>query len=115
MMAVEMDTVERAVRMLTQRQAALEESGLALCKAGKVIPGWETRNVAGPLAWNVDPIAVGDAMGMDLRAPVKAITPTQAVSRKLLPAGTIKSLASRLAGGAKLKRINHTRAKMILS
>jgi len=115
MIAIEMGITERAVKMLTQRQTALEESGFALCKAGKIVPGWEVQSTAGPLAWDVDPIAVGDAMGVDLRAPTKAITPTQAVSRKLLPADTVKSLAFRTAGSVKLKRINHTRAKRILS
>lgn len=113
--ALEMDITERAVRMLTQRQTALEESGLAMCKVGKVISGWEARSVMGVLAWNIDPIAVGDAMGTDLRAPVKAITPTQARDRKLIPTDTIKSLTSRITGGIKLKRIDHTRAKRILS
>ena len=114
LVALEMDVTERAVKMLTQRQTVLGESALAMCKAGKIIPGWEVQRAAGALAWDVDPIAVGDAMGADLRAPVKAITPTQAVSRKLLPADTIKSLASRYPGNAKLKRIDHTRAKRIL-
>ena len=115
MIALELDITERAVKMLTQRQTALEESAIAMCKTGKVIPGWEAHSVMGSLAWDVDPIAVGDAMGTDLRAPAKAITPTQAKNRKLLPADTIKSLASRSPGGVKLKRVDHTRAKRILS
>jgi len=115
MIALEMDITERAIKMLTQRQTALEESGLAMCKAGKILPGWEARSIMGSLAWDVDPIVIGDAMGTDLRAPAKAITPTQAVSRKLLPASTVKSLASRTTGSVKLKRVDHTRAKRILS
>ena len=117
MIALEMDVTERAVKMLTQRQTALEESGLAMCKAGKVIPGWEIRSTKGALAWSkdIDPIIIGDAMGTDLRAPVKAITPTQARDRKLIPSATVNSLASRTTGSAKLKRIDYTRAKRILS
>ena len=117
MMALEMDVAERAVKMLAQRQTALEEAALAMCKEGKIIPGWEARSVAGALAWNkdIDPVTVGDAMGADLRAPVKAITPTQARDRKLVPAATITSLASRTTGSAKLKRVDYTRAKRILS
>jgi len=113
--ALELDVTERAVKMLTQRQTALEESALLMCKKGTVIPGWEARNTSGALAWDVNPITVGDAMGVDLRAPVKAITPTQAVNRKLVPIDTINSLASRSSGGIKLKRVNHTRAKRILA
>lgn len=115
MLSLELDITERAVKMLTQRQTALEEFGLAMCKKGKIIPGWEVRSTKRALAWDVDPIAVGDAMGADLRAPVKAITPTQAKNRKLLPVDTIKSLASYSPGGVKLKRIDHTRAKRVLS
>ena len=113
-LALEIEIVNRAGKMLTQRQIALEETGLAMCKAGKIVPGWEARNTLAPMAWSINPIAVGDAMGINLRAPEKAITPTQAVNRKLLTADSISSFAGRPAGSMKLKRINHTKAKRIL-
>lgn len=113
-LVLEIEIVDRARKMLDQRMTALEELGLAMCKSGKIIPGWEARSTISPLAWNNDPIAIGDAMGLNLRAPEKPITPTQAVSRKLLTADTIKSLAARGTGGMKLKRVDSARAKRIL-
>ncbi len=114
-LSLELEIVSKASKLLTQRLSALEEEGLAMAKKGAIIPGWEARNTVGPLAWDVEAIAVGDAMNIDLRQPAKPITPTQAINRKLLTKEVIKSLASRSAGGMKLKRVDNARAKRILT
>lgn len=112
--ALELEITERAVKMLGQRQTALEEEAFSMSKRGLVVPGWEVAPTVTALNWAVDAIAIGDAMQVDLRAPIKPITPTQAISRKLLPKETVEALAAKGTGGLKLQRVNDTKAKRIL-
>jgi len=113
--SMEMETVDRAVKMLTQRKVALEEVGKNMIQLGVVLNGWERRSVSGSLAWDVDAIAVGEAMGADLSQPLKPITPTQAIARKLMSEDTVKAMSSRKPGGVQLVRVNHERDKRILT
>lgn len=115
-LAFEMDMVDRAYTMLKQRRTALEELGLMMCKKGIPINGWQARGTMGPLKWTVDDaIGIGKAMKVDLSQPVKPITPTQAIDRKILTEKRVKALASRTMGAPKLKRIDDAIAKRILS
>jgi hypothetical protein len=110
--ALELEVVGRASKMLSQRLAALEEYGLSI--GG--VPGWEAHQSTGNLAWTpTDPIAIGDAMGVDLRGPVKPVTPTQAIARKILTKDTVAALASRPMGGMKLKRTDPKKVERILN
>lgn len=114
-LSYEMDLVGRAFKMLRDRQTALVEMGLALNKAGVVVPGWESRRDPGALAWNgKQAVAIGDLMDVDLRQPEKPVTPTQAINRKLLTEKQVQALASRSMGSPSFKRVDHARAKRIL-
>ena len=111
----EMNLLDRAVTMLTQRKAAMEAEGLAMIKAGKILPGWEARSTMGAMAWGPDAIAAGDMLGVDLRKPAKAITPKQAVDRGILTARAVRDLAPRKPGAMKLKRVDIGAARRIIS
>jgi len=114
-LAFEMELVDKATKMLEQRKTALTELILDRCKNGKIVPGWESSPVWGNIAWDVDPILIGDSMEVDLRQDIKPITPTQAIARKLITEEMVEGLASRKPGGMKLKRVNTARIKRILN
>jgi len=111
----ELELVDRAFKMLRDRQTALIEMGLALNKAGDVVPGWESRRDPGALAWDGDHmLTIGDLMDVDLRKSEAPITPTQAINQKLLTEKQVLALATRRMGGLTFKRVDHARAKRIL-
>ena len=114
--AQEMEYIDRAHNMLGQRKTAMEAEGISMVKAGTILPGWEARQTMGAMAWTgADPIAAGDIMGVDLRMPAKAITPNQAITRKIMTEKMVKALTRRELGGFKLKRTDNKWAKRILS
>jgi len=113
--AWELSAIERALPMLKQRQVALEETAMQMVKTGQIVPGYETRQVYGSLAWNVDAIQAGDALGVDLRQDPKPITPTQTIQRKLLTEPMVKQFAARKPGAFALKKINMKAIRSIVN
>jgi hypothetical protein len=114
--ALEMEFVTRASEMLGQRLTAMEAEGISMVKSGAIIPGWEARQAMGAMAWTgTDPVASGKMLCVDLRQPVKAITPTQAIARKLLTDKMVKALTERSPGSHKLKRTDAGWARRILA
>lgn len=111
----EMDLIDRAVTMLTQRKTAMETEGLAMIKAGSVLQGWEARQSMGPMVWGCDAVVMGPLLKVDLRKPPEAITPAQAIARKLLTEKQVKPLAPRAPGAPKLKRTDIAAARRIIN
>ena len=114
--AMEMEFVTRASAMLGQRLTAMEAEGISMVKSGAIIPGWEARRAMGAMAWTgTNPVAAGKMLGVDLRQPVKAITPAQAIARKLLTDKMVKALTRRELGARKLKRTDNKWARKLLT
>lgn len=95
----EMTHIERALRVLKDRQTALEAQAAVMPR----VAGWSKEPKYGRLAWNDSDDAVielGDALGTDLRRPPAPITPTQA--KKLVDESVIAAYAERPFAGIKL-------------
>lgn len=96
----EMTHIARALRILKDRQTALEAVAASLPR----VTGWTKEPKYGRLAWNEPDeavLALGDALGVTLAAPAKPITPTQA--KKLVDAAVIDAYASRPYAGVRLE------------
>ncbi len=96
----EMTHIARALRILKDRQTALEAVAASLPR----VTGWAKEPKYGRLAWNEPDeavLALGDALGVALAAPAKPITPTQA--KKLVDAAVIDAYASRPYAGVRLE------------
>jgi hypothetical protein len=115
-LGLELETVQRASVVLSQKLAALETLGMEMVRAGKQISGWECRQSAGNLAWNdgSNVVLIAALMGVDVGKPVEPITPTQAMDRELLDEKTVKQLATRKPGSLKFKKITYDWVRELL-
>lgn len=90
-LGLELRIIRDAIKRLGARAEGLEEHALALAKRGTDIPHWRTEYSMGRERWRddvpvEDVIMLGEIYGVDLRQPVKAITPTQARKAGVDPA-----------------------------
>ena len=79
-LAYEWIVVQRALGSLKYRAEALESEALARIAKGKQIPGISQKQSLGHAKWIADDatvIGMGDAMGLNFRAPEKPLTPTK--------------------------------------
>jgi hypothetical protein len=114
--ATELRILDAAAALIDARRTGLQQQAEALIKSGKRVPGYVIEHAQGRLKWD-KPLAeifiLGDMMGAELRKPQEAITPTQAVQRKLLDATLVNSYASRAPGAAKLTAESSTAARKV--
>lgn len=85
-MSLEYRTLKRYLTLMEARASGLEEQLLALARTGKPTPGVRIEHGRGRVRWSIPDsqvVAIGDAMGVDLRKPLEAITPKQAVDKGL--------------------------------
>lgn len=118
-LGLELRALRQAADAIKHRLTGLEQQAIGLINAGTGIPGWGIEHGQGHAKWKApaDQIfALGDMMGIDLRAPAAAITPAKARDKGLdlsLAAGFIerpstgiklvrqdKTLAARVFGGS---------------
>jgi len=104
--AAEFSRINSALERLAHRKTALEAHGVALIREGCIIPGYVAEQSWGRLDWIVDAITAGDDMGIDLRAPVSPMTPTQAKNKKLITPEYFGFMAARKPGEFKLKCVD---------
>lgn len=106
-LALELRILEDAMDALKSRLTGLEQQAYVEAREGKV-PGYGLESSRGKLDWvqpAADVVALGDAMGVDLRKPLAAITPTQA--KKLIDESVIKAYAAHTPGSARLVRTDN--------
>lgn len=103
-LGLELRLLTEAAALIEARKSGLEEQVDAIITSGKSVPHWtKTRGTAREV-WAKDAaevIALGDMMGLDLRKPTDAVTPTQAKA-KGLPASLVSQYSVRPAGSMKL-------------
>lgn len=105
----ELTYIDRALHILQSRKDTLHEIGAAMPR----VVGWSKQPKYGRLAWNVPDDQVLQTMellGVDVRAPAKPVTPTQA--KKLIDGSVIDLYASRPCTGVEFKP--DARAEQIL-
>lgn len=101
---------------LKSRLTGLEEQAFSELLNGKEVPGQQLGRGRGSYAWSrpVDEvIAMGDMMGVDLRKPASAITPTQA--KNLVDESVIKAYAQKYPGSQRLEPVNETLAQQVFA
>lgn len=109
----EMQRLEEAKRMIEARLTGLQAQAAHLIRNGAMLPNYALEAGAGRLKWIDDDaeraaIAMGDLMGYNLRKPVQAITPTQAMDK--LPKELLEQYARRNKGEVKLVRFDRNAA-----
>lgn len=106
----ELTYIKRTIKLLETRATGLEAQAEAVIRGGKRVPGWGLEPTQTREGWlpnsSVDEVGfMGDMVGVDLRAPAKLITPTQArtlmKARKIEPK-IIDQYAERPRGALKL-------------
>lgn len=105
----ELTYIDRALAILQSRKDTLHEIGASLPR----VVGWSKQPKYGRLAWSIPDAEVIETMallGVDVSAPVKPITPTQA--KKLIDGPVIDLYAKRPCTGVEFKP--EARAEQIL-
>lgn len=90
-LGLELRIIRDAIKRLGARAEGLEAAALAKAKSGVDIPHWRAEYSMGRERWRDevstdDVLLLGDMYGVDLRQPVKAITPAQAKKAGVDPA-----------------------------
>lgn len=111
----QLELAQSVAKRLQYYITSMEETLILRAKAGEILPGYDCYAPPGALAWTEDALAMGELMGVDLAKPPEPITPTQAISRKLLSKETVRQIASRKPGSVKLIKNNIDRVRRILS
>lgn len=109
----EMQRLEDAAAMIKARLTGLQAQATQLIRRGQVLPHYALESGVGRLKWldedaEAAALATGDLMGVDLRKPVKSITPTQAMQK--LPKELLEQYAQRQRGEMKLVRFDSNAA-----
>lgn len=102
----EMMRLEEAKQVLEARLTGLQAQAMQSIRRGARLPHYALESGAGRLNWidETKALALGDLMGVDLRKPTQAITPTQAMQR--LPKELFDGFAERKRGELKLVRFD---------
>lgn len=106
----EMQRLEDAARMIQARLTGLQAQATHLIRRGEILPHYALEAGVGRLNWTdeASAVAMGDLFGVDLRKPVNAITPTQAMQR--VPRELLEQYAQRKRGEVKLVRFDSNAA-----
>lgn len=107
-LGTELTLLKAAEQLVEARRKALEVMAESLIRGGARVHGWELKPGRAPLGWN-DPaaaITAAQLIGADIRKEVKPITPTQALSKKLVDQQFVDALASRPPAALKLAPVS---------
>lgn len=107
-LGVELALIDDTLALLEARRTGLFAQAESVVRAGGTVSGYGMQPGRANLAWNDAGavIAMGDALGVDLRKTAEPITPTQAKDRRLLPPEMVAALATRPTAPMKLQRLN---------
>lgn len=110
----ELAALTRAQALLSARVTGLQAQAEAVLRSGALIPFWSLDAAPGKLEWAkpaAEVFALGQMMGVDLAAPAKPITPTQA-KKAGVPAALVDAYAERAKSAAKLTYDDGTKARL---
>ena len=106
------EVLRRAEEAIKFRLTGLEQRAISTIQQGGHIDGWTTEHGGAHRAWDkpvAEVFAMGDLLGIELRAEAKPITPTQA-KKKGLPVDMWSVYSYSPAGKLKLKQVSDTLA-----
>lgn len=114
-LAMELRTMQRAATAIQYRLTGLQSQAEACIKAGGLVPGWALQQGQGRAAWTKpaeELFALGDMMGIDLRAEPAAITPA-AARKKGLSADLLAAYSAAGDSGVKLVEVKDSLASRV--
>jgi hypothetical protein len=114
-LGVQLAIVKRAIKALAFIESGIEEQAKGLITSGSNVPGWILEQGYGREKWKApaaEVIALGDLMGIDIRKPLEAITPKQAVKLGI-DASVIKAYSETPKSSLKLVSDNGNKAKQV--
>lgn len=106
------EVLKRAEEAIKFRRTGLEQRAISTIQQGGHVAGWTTDHGGARRAWNkpvAEIFAMGDLLGIELRAEAKPITPTQA-KKKGLPVDMWSVYSYSPPGKLKLKQVSDTLA-----
>lgn len=112
-LGVEMTLLDAAAELVKARRGGIAAMAEAMIRSGQRVPGWELKPGRSNLVWN-DPAQVLE-IDADLAKPAQPITPTQALSKKLVDQAFIDRLASRPPAALKLAPVSTKATRKIFS
>ena len=117
-LGVQLAIIQKAIKRLEYLETGFKEHATAVIKSGPVVPNFMLEMGVGNLTWNkpaIEVIALGDALGIDLRNPKKTtVTPTQA--KKLgIDDAVIKAYSEKPKKGLKLVPDTGAKAKLLFT
>ncbi len=107
--------VKRARKQLGYLESGYEEQLKSLIRGGTAVAGWSVEQGVGKRQWSKSTdeiLKLGDLMGIDLREPVKAISPAQA-EKKGIDATVVAAYVERRQTGLKVVPDNNNKARQI--
>lgn len=107
--------IKRARKQLEYLESGYEEQLKALIRSGSRVPGWSVEQGVGNRQWSKpteEILKLGELMGVDLKEPVKAISPAQA-EKKGIDAAVIAAYVERKPGAMKVVPDNNNKAKEV--
>lgn len=117
-LAVQYAIVKRALDQLKYIKTGLEEELKQRIKSGQIIPNWMLKQTYGKRTWNVSKSELfdyGDSLGIDLRSPPEAISPTQFEKTNPEAYSTLEAFVHRPVGALKLAPINPKKIREVFS
>lgn len=114
---VRLSLIEAGRDVLRAIAAGLEEQALGHVRAGKPVPNWHLGHSNPRQIWNVPMAqvkALGQLYGLDLVKEEPALTPKQAITKKI-PKGLVDKLSFTPNGKARLEQDSTVRTRKIFS
>jgi len=116
-LGTQLSIVKRAHKQLEYLEAGYEEQLKSLIRGGTNVPGWSVEQGVGKRQWSKpteEIIKLGDLMGVDLKEPVKPISPAQA-EKKGVDAAVVAAYVVRRQTGLKVVPDNNNKAREVFS
>jgi hypothetical protein len=116
-LGTQLSIVKRARKQLEYLESGYEEQLKSLIRGGSNVPGWSVEQGVGKRQWAKpaeEILKFGDLMGVDLREPVKPISPAQA-EKKGVDKAVISAYVERRQTGLKVVPDNNNKAREVFS
>ncbi len=120
-LAYEKEKLDVAIKLMQQRQDAIDLDMLSRIEKGEQVPGYAREQSLTNNNWIVpekDVITTGTLMGVDLRAPEKSLTPTKAIEllkKSNIDPQVIKPYYGRSFSKFRLVKDDNTKARQLFS
>lgn len=109
--------VKRARKQLEYLESGYEEQLKSLIRSGTRVPGWAVEPGVGKRQWSKpieEILKLGDLLGVDLREPVKAISPAKA-EKKGVDAAVVSAYVEKRQTGLSVVPDNNNKAREVFS